>query len=500
MAAKPTSARGVSEVTSATASPMPASAEARVEAVATVHLGAVPRVTAGTLAGESTSGYDAKARFQRAKDLAGKRDKENARRIFQEIIDNLRSDPSVKSLLMTARCQIETALTYTTRSDEKTYLFSQAKANCDQLFQARASWQEEEKSTNYSHLIKNYDDLLILCPTGDPAREDIRPNLQTCRQESKSLTTSAVLPGSPAAAPAVAPLPSPSFGAPPLLPLQPAPSTAAEPPPPDTKQGPFDVEASYAAARSVLEAGNYEKAHIQFSKILINLGKVESIEDFLILANSHLGIARVYDRESLRNDNTNLARKAYSVRSAVQACDTIYQLLASPKALDPRQKISYYEGLKELYSFLVNMVPKDQQTRIQDLLDFCKEQAGSLKASAPSSGAAPAAAGAPSRLVSGAAPSSPPPQPPAQQPQSPPVPPLDTAALNNPASHARQYADPQTFPRQAAAGRPGSPKKVTPGPVGISSRISFIFGLSIAAILAAIAGVVIYNRRWYVKK
>ncbi|MBS0647895.1 MAG: hypothetical protein JSS10_01565, partial [Verrucomicrobia bacterium] len=388
MAAQPTSPRSVTEVAPATASPMPASAEARVDAVATVHLEAVPRVTAGTLAGESASGYDAKARFLRAKDLAGKSDKENARRIFQEIIDNLRSDPSIKSLLMTARCQIEAALTYTTRCDEKTYLVSQAKANCDQLFQDRASWQEEEKSTNYSQLIKNYDDLLILCPTGDPAREDIRPNLQTCRQESKSLTTSAVLPGSPAAAPAVAPLPSPAFGAPPLPPLQPAPSTAAASAPPDAKQGPFDFQTSYAAARSALAAKNYEEAHLQFTKILINLAKVESIEDFFILAGSHLinlekvesienfliltgsllGIACIYDRESLRNDDASLASKAYHVRLAVQTCDTIYQHLASAKALDPRKKISYYEGLKELYSFLVNMVPEDQQTLIQQRL------------------------------------------------------------------------------------------------------------------------------------
>lgn len=476
-----------------------------------------PPIASAPAASSSASAYNPEKRYFEAKSLLMANQLDNARLIFEEIIPYLQSNQLGNSLLM-ACAQIGIAYTYPP-GNERSAKASETKTLFEKLFAERKSVNPAHKKAYYPELFWGLNGLLRALSREDTSRRTIAEYVQTCAEEERSLGS--ISPADTRTSPlpaAVAPLPPPPLAPPPEPTRSAAPEPAEATSSPKGKKVtikvPFNAT-DYTDARSSLAIGNYEEAQAQFEKILNQLEEAKSIDDLLILAGSQLGYAN-----SIQGANPNekhLPQKY--IDKAVQTCKTIYQRLESASALVPsHKKIAHYEALTEHYSILVNMVSDGKRQEIRERLTLCTVQITSLKASlasasskdtAPSSGAAPAAAPSPSASGAERAPS-PPPQPPAPQPKSPPVvPPLPTDGLNptprgaGGAPAGEQPASSSISPRKPAAPGPApvSPRRVTPGPVGSSSTIRVIFGLSIAAILAAIAGVVIYNnRRWFVKK
>lgn len=445
MAAQPTSPRA--NPAAATAAPIvtsSAAAEAKVEAIATLRLEPAPILIAPPLVGATTGNYDVQARFNRANDYLNAKDKENARRVFEEIIDYLKFDlTAVESLLMTACCQIGAALTYSNAAPEKLFLATQVKEKCDQVYANRASWSEDSKKSNYTMLIKGYDGLLFALPPRDPARKDIQTHLQACRQELKSLNVPSAPPVSASPVPAAAienfrasldsnaksetlkaaPAAPSSMPLEPPAPLKPAnPSTSprqAHAPSEPTgtsdaskkpsSETPFDVQASYKSAKESLANGKHTEARSQFDKIIQRLSADESednsIEHLLILAGSAIGHACTFQQ----TDNAEDVRsKASSINMAVRTCDEIYNRRWNPS--DTRKNIEYYEGLKEHYYFLVNNVSDEEKANIIPRLSECTNKAIALKKSLAST---------PAPALTIAAPLPPPPEEPAPSAAAP---------------------------------------------------------------------------------
>jgi TolA-binding protein len=384
MAAQPTSPRAnLAAATAAPTNTSSAPAEAKVEAVATLRLEPAPILTATPLAGVTPESYDVQARFNRANDYLNGKDKENARRVFQEIIDYLQGDlTAVESLLMTACCQIGAAHTYPNGAAEKSYLAAQGKEKCDQIFANRASWSEESKKSNYTMLIKSYDGLLFALPPKDPARQAIQAQLQACRQELKSLTMPSAPPVSASPAPAAAskaksPTTSPRKAHAPSEPTRASATVSAVTPP---SEPPFDVQASYKSAKESLANGKNAEARSQFDKIIQRLSADESednsIEDLLILTGSAIGNACTFQQTDNAEDGCSRARY---IDMAVRTCDEVYNRRWNPS--DTRKNIEYYEGLKEHYNFLVNNVSDEEKAKIIPRLSECTNKAIALKKS-----------------------------------------------------------------------------------------------------------------------
>jgi len=210
---------------------------------------------------------------------------------------------------------------------------------------------------------------------------------------------------------------------------------------------------------------NKERAREVFNQILSKLPSLQVAPHSVIKAACEIGIALTYPEKSHEMlQHIALAReendKIYEHRvlwDDLQKRESgkFYPDEASWKYLDKAEKIATYTGLIQNYSTLVHLVPEESPEdikAIQQRIEEVKKILTSLpKPAAPETGATP-------------------PVPPPRSPK--------------PSTDAPATDEPKVPP----------PRKVTPGPVGESSRIRMIFGLAIIALATWFLGAVIYKR------
>jgi len=245
----------------------------------------------------------------------------------------------------------------------------------------------------------------------------------------------------------------------------------------------YDFEANLEKAYSTLAAGLNATARPIFVEIYDRLKGLLLPTHSLLIARCQIGIALTHDEHHSEGAKFRVLGKLSN--------DKVYINRAKWSHLPDAEKIATYRGLIRNYESLLSLFPKSDRAIRQEItkaFEDCKITLANLPAPLSESSLPVASPLAHPSIA-----------PPSVEPTvAPTAVPLDIPPLAIPDAHESDASGIASLPVEpvtvAAPEAKVSPRLVTPGPVGNSSRIRTIFGLAIISLAALFAGVVIYKR------